>query len=78
MRIRSVVIGAILLTALASAPAMASTASSPQCVPSRLNRSALLPGTGLAVAPLPDSYDASPYTQISMLGRPRARSAACA
>jgi len=64
------VIGAILLTALASAPAMASTASSPQCVPSRLNRSALLPGTGLAVAPLPDSYDASPYTQISMLGAP--------
>ncbi len=72
MRIRSVVIGAILLTALASAPApaMASTAPSPQCVPSHLNRSALLPGTGLAVAPLPDSYDASWQTQVSMLGAP--------
>jgi hypothetical protein len=72
MRIRSVGIGAILLTALASAPvpATASTAPSPQCVPSHLNRSALLPGTSLAVAPLPDSYDASWHTQISMLGAP--------
>ncbi len=36
----------------------------PQCVPSQLNRSAVLPGTSLAVSPLPDSYDASPRTQI--------------
>ncbi len=40
------------------------------CVPSALNRSALLPGTSLAVSPLPDSLDASPHTQISLLGVP--------
>jgi hypothetical protein len=40
------------------------------CVPSSLNRSALLPGTSLAVSPLPDSLDASPRTQISLLGVP--------
>src|SRR5262249_52948053 len=34
------------------------------------NRSALLPGTTLAVSPLPGSYDASPRTQISLLGAP--------
>lgn len=44
--------------------------AAPECVPSRLNRSALLPGTGLAVNPLPDSYDASYRTQISLLGAP--------
>ncbi len=42
----------------------------PGCVPSSLNRSALLPGTSLAVSPLPDSLDASPSTQISLLGVP--------
>jgi hypothetical protein len=41
-----------------------------QCVPSQLNRSDLLPGTKLAVSPLPDSLDASDDTQISMLGYP--------
>ncbi|HEY2282183.1 MAG TPA: arylsulfotransferase family protein [Solirubrobacteraceae bacterium] len=41
-----------------------------QCVPSQLNRSAVLPGTSLAVSPLPGSYDASPRTQISLLGAP--------
>jgi Arylsulfotransferase (ASST) len=44
--------------------------SAGRCVPSKLNRSAVLPGTGLAVNPLPDSYDSSPSTQISMLGAP--------
>jgi hypothetical protein len=39
-----------------------------RCAPSRLNGSALLPGTTLTVAPLPGSYDASPATQISFLG----------
>jgi len=42
------------------------------CVPRTLNRSAVLPGTGLAVSPLPDSYDASRHTQISLLGAPAA------
>jgi hypothetical protein len=42
----------------------------PQCVPAQLNRSAVLPGTSVAVSPLPDSHDASPRTQISLLGAP--------
>src|ERR1700691_602719 len=44
--------------------------SAPQCVPSQLNRSDFLPGTTLAVSPLPDSLDASDDTQISLLGYP--------
>ncbi len=50
--------------------AAAATSAAAPCVPSTLNRSAVLPGTSLAVSPLPDSYDASPYTQISLLGAP--------
>ncbi len=42
----------------------------PPCVPAQLNRSAVLAGTSIAVSPLPDSYDASPCTQISLLGAP--------
>jgi hypothetical protein len=42
-----------------------------RCAPSTLNRSAILPGTTLAVSPLPDSYDASARTQISLLGAPK-------
>ncbi len=45
--------------------------AAPPCTPTRLNRSALLGGTGLSVSPLPHSYDASRYTQISLLGAPR-------
>jgi hypothetical protein len=45
----------------------------PQCVPATLDRSDLLPGTKLEVSPLPDSLDASPHTQISLLGVPRSR-----
>ncbi len=44
--------------------------AAPRCVPAQLNRSALLPGTSVAVSPLPGSYDASPRTQISLLGAP--------
>src|SRR5262249_2947864 len=44
--------------------------SAPRCVPATLNRSALLPGTPIAVSPLPGSYDASPRSQISLLGAP--------
>jgi hypothetical protein len=47
--------------------------AAPQCVPSTLDRSDLLSGTKLEVSPLPDSLDASPHTQISLLGAPRAR-----
>jgi hypothetical protein len=42
----------------------------PRCVPSQLNRTAVLSGTSIAVSPLQDSYDASPRTQISLLGAP--------
>ncbi|MHB8242393.1 MAG: arylsulfotransferase family protein [Solirubrobacteraceae bacterium] len=41
-----------------------------RCEAEQLNRSALLPGTGVAVTPLPGSYDAPPGTQISLLGAP--------
>jgi len=41
-----------------------------RCVPAELNASALLPGTGITVSPLPNSYDASPDAQISLLGLP--------
>jgi hypothetical protein len=44
--------------------------SGPQCEPSRLDGSDMLPGTNLAVSPLPDSLDASYDTQISLLGYP--------
>ena len=44
--------------------------AAPQCAPTTLNRSDLLPGTQLRVSPLPDSLDATQHTQISLLGVP--------
>jgi len=44
--------------------------SAGRCTPTVLNRSAVLPGTSLAVTPLPDSYDALAQTQVSLLGAP--------
>jgi hypothetical protein len=44
--------------------------AAPLCVPSRLSRTAILPGTKLAVSPLPGSLDASYATQVSLLGHP--------
>ncbi|HEY2718756.1 MAG TPA: hypothetical protein VGI52_03930, partial [Solirubrobacteraceae bacterium] len=41
-----------------------------RCMPSTFNTSATLPGTTLSVSPLPDSYDASYRSQISLLGAP--------
>ncbi len=41
-----------------------------RCQPHTFNTSATLPGTSLSVSPLPDSYDASYRTQISLLGVP--------
>lgn len=46
------------------------TPSAGRCFPQVLNTSAVLPGTPLAVNPLPDSYDSLPHTQISLLGAP--------
>ncbi|HTA14898.1 MAG TPA: arylsulfotransferase family protein, partial [Solirubrobacteraceae bacterium] len=42
----------------------------PQCIPPHLGLSDILPGTHLAVSPLPDSLDSSYETQISFLGYP--------
>jgi hypothetical protein len=82
-RLRKLLICAGVLVVLSSATALAFASkrivaeqsafvapSAGQCAPSVLNRSAVLPGTSLAVSPLPDSYDASPNTQISLLGAP--------
>ncbi len=83
MRLRRGLLGGALLVVLASTTALvfasrrisaeqsAYTApSAGRCTPATLNRSAILPGTTLAVSPLPDSYVASPATQISLLGAP--------
>jgi hypothetical protein len=80
-RLHASLIGGAVLVVLASATTLAlaskrigaeqaaySLPSAGRCTPSRLNSSAVLPGTTLAVSPLPDSYDASTDTQISLLG----------
>jgi hypothetical protein len=81
MRLRRVLVVGALVVVLSSVTALAlasrrivaeqsafSAPTASACAPSALNRSALLPGTGVAVSPLPDSLDASPDTQISLLG----------
>lgn len=55
---------------IAAEDAAFSAPSVGRCVPYALNGSAVLPGTTLAVSPLPGSFDASPSTQISLLGLP--------
>jgi hypothetical protein len=83
MRLRSFLVAGAVLVVLASATTLAlasrridaeqaaySLPSAGRCTPATLNGSAVLPGTGLAVSPLPDSYDASTQTQISLLGAP--------
>jgi hypothetical protein len=80
MRLHKVLACSALLVVLSSAATLAfasrritaeqaaySAPGAPRCAPTTLNRSAVLPGTSLAVSPLPDSYDASPETQISLL-----------
>ncbi len=82
-RLRSLLIGGAALVVLASATTLAlasrrisaeqaaySAPSAGRCTPATLNGSAVLPGTSLAVSPLPDSFDASTETQISLLGAP--------
>jgi hypothetical protein len=85
-RLRALLIGGAVVVVLASATTLAlashrieaeqaaySVPSAGRCTPSKLNASALLPGTGIAVSPLPDSYDASTETQISLLGAPSSK-----
>jgi len=82
-RLRSLLLGGGVLVVLASATTLAlasrrisaeqaaySAPSVGRCTPTTLNVSAVLPGTTLSVSPLPDSYDASAQTQISLLGAP--------
>jgi hypothetical protein len=82
-RLRSLLVGGAVIVVVASATTLAlasrrisaeqaaySAPSNGRCTPATLNLSAVLPGTTLAVSPLPDSYDASARTQISLLGAP--------
>jgi len=81
---RKALLGAGVLVALSSATTLALASeriaaeqaafrapAAARCTPTALNRSAMLPGTTLSVSPLPGSYDASPHTQISLLGAPQ-------
>jgi Arylsulfotransferase (ASST) len=45
-------------------------ATAPSCVPPTLNASAALAGSRVTVSPAPDTRDASPTSQISLLGAP--------
>jgi Arylsulfotransferase (ASST) len=54
--------------ATATAATAARVTPAPTCVPAALNRSALIPGTSVAVSPLPGSRSASASTQLSFLG----------
>jgi hypothetical protein len=70
-----VVLSSVVTLALASRRIVSEQAaftapSAGRCEATRLNISAVLPGTTIAVSPLPGSYDAPPRTQISMLGVP--------
>jgi len=66
----SIVTLALASRRIVSEQAAFTAPSAPRCEAAQLNRSALLGGTSLAVSPLPGSYDASPHTQISLLGAP--------
>ncbi len=83
MRLRKAILCGIVVVVAASATTLALAArrisaeqsaytapSAGRCTPTSLDVSAVLPGTSLAVSPLPDSYSASPATQISLLGVP--------
>jgi hypothetical protein len=48
----------------------AQLSASPNCVPAKLNVSAALAGGQVTVSPGPETRDASPTTQISLLGAP--------
>ncbi len=67
----AVLVGIVGLVSLGSVHAGAAERSrSPGCVPPTLNVSAALAGARVTVSPAPETRDASPATQISMLGVP--------
>jgi len=83
MRLRKALLCGALMVVLTSATTLAlasrriaaeqSAYSAPavgRCTPTTPDRSAVLPGTSLAVSPVPDTYAASQATQISLLGVP--------
>ncbi len=83
MRLRKALLFGALLVALSSAVTLAlasrrisaeqsayNAPSAGRCTPTTLNAPAVLPGTSVAVSPLPGSYTASPDTQISLHGAP--------
>src|SRR5271170_1710024 len=83
MRLRKALLCGALLVVLTSATTLAlasrriaaeqSAYSAPaagRCTPTTPDRSAVLPGTSLAVSPVPGTYAASQATQISLLGVP--------
>jgi hypothetical protein len=71
----AVIVGSATTLAIASRRIVAEqaafrTPAASRCYPPTLNRSATLPGTSVSVSPLPGSYAASAYAQISLLGVP--------
>lgn len=68
---RALILGPLVALGLgfAGLTATAAAQSAPTCVPESLNNSALQAG-GVTISPLPGSRDASPQTQISLLGAP--------
>jgi hypothetical protein len=82
---RGLLAGALLIAVLAGAAlafaskhiaaeqAAYSGSSSGRCTPERIDASDALPETGVAVSPMPGSYDAGPETQISLLGVPASK-----
>jgi Arylsulfotransferase (ASST) len=83
-RLRKGLMGGGLLVAVSSAATLALASKrivaeqsafhappAARCAPTQPNGSAVLPRTSLSVSPLPGSYAASPYTQISLLGAPK-------
>jgi len=63
-----VVLVLVAMTGAVAGPAASAAGAAPTCVPSTLNRTSIIPGTTIHASPLPDSLDASPRTQISLLG----------
>ena len=83
-QLRTTLLGGGVLVALSSATTLALASgrivaeqaafrapAAARCVPSTLNRSAVLPGTSLAVSPLPGSYDASRARRSACWERPQ-------
>ncbi|MHB1808493.1 MAG: arylsulfotransferase family protein [Solirubrobacteraceae bacterium] len=81
-RLRRGLVAGVVLIVLAAGAALALagshiageqasySASADRCTPETLDASDVLPGTEVAVSPMPGSYDAGPETQVSFLGVP--------